>query len=278
MMKRLLSVLVALACLAGIAQAADISEIRGFDKEQKEEYQYLLLGTYPYKEDGTEAPLKWRILYREGDVVTLMTEDIIDNMQVMFVDNYVDGVKKKRFPKKQEFTETDLYAWVNSEMADTILKNQDFSEAIVLHEGDRFYIMSWAELMNTDYGFPHTKSGNTVEQEGEVAVAAAKYRKGYGTPYAKKKILYPDWKNERNKNWNKLFQFAEYGGSSPYWTTKMRPNTKQTGIVGGNGHLSWGGQGDVQKGVRPGVMVDLSKLQITGGDGSPDKPWVMEMK
>ncbi len=275
-MKKSLLILLALACLTGCACGADISEIRGFEK--KLEYQYLLLGTYPYEEDGTEAPLKWRILAREGDVVTLITEDIIDCMQVMFVDNYVDGIKKKNFPKLQEFRETDLYAWVNGEMTDTILKDQDFSEAIVLHDGDRFYIMSWADLMNTDYGFPHTKSGNTVEQEGEVAVAAAKYRKAYGSPYARNKLIYPDWNNERNKNWNKLFQFAAYGNSSPYWSTKMRPNTKQTGIVGGNGHLSWGGQGDVQKGVRPAVMVDLSRLKITGGSGTLDDPWMMEMK
>ncbi|MBQ9211424.1 MAG: hypothetical protein IJ153_06955 [Clostridia bacterium] len=270
-MKKILALLLALACLAGSALAADISQIRGFDKDL--EYQYLILGSYPYEEDGTVAPLTWRVLSREGDQATLITEYLIDNHQMILVDNYNDA-KNHKFSYKnlQSFEETDLYAWVNSEMEATILQDQDFSAAIVLHNGDKFWIMDYADLMNTDYGFPHTKSGNTVEQEGEVAVKAAKYRKAYGTPYAKAKVLYEDWSNKKG---NKLFQFAQYGNSSPYWCSKMRLGYYMAGIVGGNGHLSWSGMGDVQKGVRPAVIVDLSQMTVAGGDGSLENPWIM---
>lgn len=56
----------------------------------------------------------------------------------------------------------------------------------------------------------------------------------------------------------------------------MRPNVKWTGIIGGNGHISWGGQGDVQKGIRPGVQLDLTKITITGGSGTLEDPWIFE--
>ena len=276
--RRIILIAMCLCLLAGSALAADISEVRGYEAGQPEkyEYQYVLLGTYPYEEDGTEAPLLWRILGREGDQITLFTEYVIDNIQVMFVDNYQDAVKKKKFPKVETFEETDLYAWVNSEMEATILRHQDFSSAIVLHEGCRFFVLSNDEMRRTDWGFPDNTMGNTIETPGEVIAVNAKNRKGYGTPYAKAKILYPDWKNTTNRNWNKLFQFTAYGRSSPYWTTKMRPNVKWTGIIGGNGHISWGGQGDVQKGIRPGVQLDLTKITITGGSGTLEDPWIFE--
>jgi len=53
--KRFAAILLALICLAGSASAADTSEIRGYLKG--EDYQYILLGSYPYEEDGTVAPL-----------------------------------------------------------------------------------------------------------------------------------------------------------------------------------------------------------------------------
>jgi len=272
-MRRVLAWMLALCCLMGSAMAADVSQIRGYDKDEKEEYQYAVLGTYPYEKDGREAPLVWRILGREGDIISLFTEDVIDNIQVMFVDNYQDAVKKKKFKKVETFEETDLYGWINSTMQETILKNQDFSSAIELHDGCCFYVMSNEEMRRTEWGFPNSTMGNPIEQEGETIAVNAKNRKGYGTPYAKAKILYKDWKNTKNKNWNKLYQFAAYGNSSPYWTSKMRPGSKMTGIIGGNGHISWGGQGDVQKGIRPATKIDLSRVTVTGGDGSLKNPW-----
>lgn len=275
-MKGWLAVLLAMVCLTGYAFAADMSEVRGYNASATEKYQYLLIGTYPYEEDGTEAPLLWRILGRDGDQIHLFTEYIIDNIQVMFVDNYQDAVKKKNFPKVETFEETDLFRWVNGEMTETILKNQNFRSAIVEDHGGLFHVMDNDEMRRTDWGFPNNTMGNTIENPGEFIAQNAVNRKGFGTPYAKNRILYEDWNNPNNRNWNKLFQFTAYGRSSPYWTAKLKTGRKLCGLVGGNGHLSWGGQGDVQKGIRPGLVLDLTKLQITGGSGTEKDPWIME--
>ena len=270
-MKRLLAMILLLILTTGCALGADMSDVRGHDDKAEEEYQYLILGTYPYEEDGTEAPLLWRILGREGDVITLFTEYIIDVHQVTEVDNYKDS-KAHKFKKAIKYEESDLCAWVNGEMAETILKYDDFSAAIVEAYGGRFHIMDNDELRRTDFGFPDSVRGTTSENPGEVIVPKAKNRKGYGTPYAKTHVLYPDWEN---KSKNKLYVERSYGNSSAYWTARMR--TETAGIVGTNGHLSWSGYGDVQKGVRPALLLDLTKLRITGGQGTLEDPWRMEV-
>lgn len=267
-MKRFAAILLALICLAGSASAADTSEIRGYLKG--EDYQYILLGSYPYEEDGTVAPLLWRFLWRDGDTTLLFTEYIIDVHQVMEVDNYKD-MKNHKFARNLEFSQTDLYTWLNGEMSETIFAEQDFSAAIIPPEdGGLFTILHNTELRNKDYGFPNTTYGTTIEQPGEKAIALAKNRMGYATPYAKAHVLYDDWEKQNRKS----LYVASYGASA-YWTRQMR--SEYTGIVGANGHLSWAGCGDVQKGVRPAVWLDVSKIQLTGGSGTLDDPWTAEV-
>ena len=270
--KQILAAMLFLMVLTGAALAADMSQVRGYDKDSEQEYQYLLMGTYPYEEDGTEAPLLWRILGREEDTIHLFTEYLIDVRQVFEVDNY-KAAKAHKYPKGVTFEETDLYAWVNGEMTQTILKDEDFSAAIVEAGGGKFHIMDNTEMRRTDWGFPDNTMGNTIENPGEVIAVNAKNRKGWGTPYAKAVRLYPDW---GGKPRDRLFLFREYGSSSPYWSAKMR--TSMCGIIGGNGHLSWSGCGDVQKGVRPALVLDLTKLEITGGTGTLEDPWTMKVK
>lgn len=274
MMRKILAVMLCLACLAGSALAADMSEVRGYDKSAENDYQYLALGTYPYEEDGTEAPLLWRILYREGDTLTLFTEYLIDTHQVFEIENYKDAVKKHKFSKTTVFEETDLFKWVNGEMTQTIMKNQDFSPAVIEAEGGLFHIMDYMELRRTEYGFPNSRYGNTAENSWEHPTPLAKNRKAWGTPYAQAKVIYPDWSKE-TKHY-KLIQYGSYGNSSPYWTADLRPDLG--GMVGANGHLSVHGKGDVQIGVRPAMMLDLTKLELTGGQGTLEDPWRMELK
>ncbi len=301
-MKRIMAATICLICLAGCALGESNPEIRGYDADLQ--YQYAQLGTYPYEEDGTVAPLVWRVLARYGDQAVMITESLIDNYQMILVDNYPDSRHHKfSYKNLKGFWETDLYRIVNGEMTETILRDQDFSDAIILRDvytyetaadqlagivredlekmdegaksADRFFIPNYKDMMNTDYGFPHTKAGNTVEQEGEVAVPAAGRRKAWGTPYATNKVLYEDWSN---KGFKKLYLFTQYGDSSPYWVSQMRLGYYMAGIIGGNGHLSWSGMGDVQKGVRPMVMLDLSRLTVAGGSGTLEDPWRMELK
>ena len=273
-MKRWLATVLCLMLLAGCALAADMSEVRGYDKKQENDYQYLQFGTYPYEADGTEAPLVWRILAREGDVLTLFTEDIIDTHQVWEIPNYKDAVKKHNFNKSTVFEETDLFAWVNGEMTETILKHEDFSSAIVEHGGGLFYIMTYKDFKKKEYGFPNSRYGNTRENPWEVPQALAVNRKGYGTPYAKEKLIYPDWKEQGSRNL-RLILYKQYGDSSPYWCIGD-PRPIYGGIVGANGHLSVHGKGDVGIGVRPAMMLDLTKLELIGGSGTLEDPWLMK--
>ena len=302
----------------GTGNAAANEQIRGYD--EKGGYQYLQLGTYYYKKNGEKQPLVWRILQRNGNLLQLITENIIDVKQMINIDDYNKAVKhkfKSRFDEPYE--QMDIYFWINGEMASTILEKQDFSAAIVPHKvkepikktkkdehyvseelvypdeeimrqnenlteeekllfpygKDLFYIMTYGDMMNEKNGFPRTLAGNTVEQEGEVAVPEAGRRKAFATPYAKEVVQHPGWKKYTSKL--TITVWAEYGGASPYWTICRRPGYYMVGIIGGNGHLSWRSMASVMIGVRPATIIDLSKLQVTGGNGSQDKPWVMEV-
>ena len=272
-MKRGLAVLCMLCVLwmAGSAGAAGIDEIRGYDAEN-EEYQILTMGTYPYEKDGTAAPLKWRVLYIENGVATLMTEYIIDVHQVIETADF-ESTQKHKYRSFTSFPETDLYAYLNGEMLDTMCAEQDFRFALKETENGRLYVFTNLEYMNEAYGFPHTKSGSSIENPGEIAVAAAKRRMAVGTPYAKAHALYEKWSGKNKR------LYVDINGCSPYWTATMRRTDGKgvyMGIIGKNGHISWSGYGSVFIGVRPAVQVDLSGFRLAGGSGTLEDPWRLE--
>ena len=269
-MKRFWIAVLCMLCTVGSALAADIQDIRGYVKN--EAYQILELGTYPYEEDGTVAPLKWRVLYTENQVATMMTEYIIDVHQVIITEDF-ETTEKRKYRPFVSFPESDLYAYLNGEMLDTICAEQDFRDALIETENGLLYIFTNLEYMNEDYGFPHTKSGSTIENPGEVAVAAAKRRMAVGTPYAKKHTLYENWTGKNKR------LYVDVNGCSPYWTATMRRTDGKgsyLGIIGKNGHISWSGYGSVHIGVRPVVQVDLSRFRVTGGTGTLEEPWQLE--
>ena len=296
--------------------AAENGQIRGFIEDQ--DYQYMQLGSYYYSENGGKKPLVWRVLYRKGNIAQLITENVIDAMQMIKIEDFYTAVKKRNYKSKfnTPYEEMDIYYWLNGEMAEVIFENQDFSSAIVPHKiteskkgetdvpeepgyqaesggnlsadekekfpygKDLFYIMTYADMKNGIFGFPKTTHGNTKENEGEIAVPESGRRKAYATPYAKSKVQYPDWK--KNTAQYKLdvvtvYEGMTYGGSSPYWTIKRRPGYYMSGIVGANGHLSWSNMASVRVGVRPATIIDLNRLRVTGGNGTLESPWVMEV-
>ena len=269
-MKRFLALLLCILCAAGNATAADVNDIRGYEKDQ--EYQILELGTYPYEEDGTPAPLKWRVLYVENQVATLITEYIIDVHQVVLTEDF-KTTEKRKYRSFTSFPESDLYAYLNGEMLDTICSELDFRDALEETENGKLFIFTNLEYMNEDYGFPHTKSGSTIEQPGEVAVAAAKRRMAVGTPYAKTHTLYQDWTGKNKR------LYVDINGCSPYWTATMRRTDGKgsyLGIIGKNGHISWSGYGSVHIGVRPVIRIDLSGFRVAGGSGTLEDPWRLD--
>ena len=307
---------------AGSNDGNSCEQIRGWDgtvsEDYEKQYQYLQLGTYYYEEDGGRAPLVWRVLYRKENIAQLVTEQVVDAMQMIKIDDFTTAVKKRNYKSKYNtpYEETDLYYWLNGEMARVMFENQDFSSAIVPHRitesvkgetdvavepgyqetgsgdmtaeerekfpygKDLFYILTYADMKNEDFGFPKTTPGNTKENEGEIAVPESGRRKAFATPYAKAKVQYPDWK--KNTSRYKLdvvtvYKGMGYGGSSPYWAIKRRPGYYMSGIVGANGHLSWSNMASVRIGVRPATIVDLSRLEVTGGAGTLDNPWIMSV-
>ena len=135
-------------------------------------------------------------------------------------------------------------------------------------------------MKNELFGFPKTHHGNTIENEGERAIPESGRRKAYPTPYAAAKVQYPEWKKvtpHYNLDVVLNYKGMNYGGASPYWAIKRRPNSYMVGIVGANGHLSWSNMASVRIGVRPAAIVDLSKLKVTGGSGTEKDPWIMEV-
>ncbi len=271
-MKRFLAAVLVLVCLCSQALAADITDLRGFDEEAG--YQYLELGTYPYEADGTVAPVTWRILKVDGETAILITEYIIDVRQVVETPTFSDQ-QKRRYRRFTTFPESDLYAWMQGPMLDTIFAQQDFRDALVEHENGLLYVMTNLEFMNEEYGFPHTKSGSTIENPGEKIVPEAVRRMAMGTPYAKQVRLYENWAGK-----NKTL-YVDQNGCSPYWTSTMRSDNGKgfrLGIIGKNGHISWGTYGCVYIGVRPAAEIRLDALEVAGGSGTLEDPWKMEMK
>ncbi len=270
MMKRLIAAVLLLATLAGTALAGDLTGLQGYTEEGKNyTYQFLELGSYPYEEDGTVKPLLWRVLLlEEGQKATLMTEYVIDVHQVIEVGTYKECIAHK-FRQFTHFRESDLAIYMNGEMLDKICEEQDFKDAIIEAENGLIYPFTNLEFMNEEYGFPHTKSGSTIENPGEVAFAEAKKRMAYGTPYAKTHQLIEGWKG-RNKT-----LVLKYGCAA-YWTATMRRADGKgfmMGIIGGNGHISWHGYGDVSIGVRPAMRINLTDFDIVGGSGTMEDPW-----
>ena len=268
-MKRMMAVcliLVCLLCALEGALASEISEVRGYDNQAESDYQYLLFGTYPYEEDGTEKPVLWRILYRDGDRILLFPEYIIDAHQIAEIDNYQKSINHK-YKKNIKFEESDLFAWVNGTMTERLLKAEEARAAVVEDHGGLFHIMDDDELRNTVWGFPDSAFGTAKENPDEVVVPLAKNRMGYGTPWAKAYVPYEKWGSKKNK----LYQDYRYNGTVAYWGSRLRPQLGR--IIGANGHLSWSGFGNVQIGVRPAMVLDLSKLKLTAGTGTLEDPW-----
>ena len=172
------------------------------------------------------------------------------------------------------FAESDLYTYLNGEMLDTICAEQDFRGALAETENGKLFVFTNLEYMNEDFGFPHTKSGSTIENEGEVAVAAAKRRMAVGTPWAKTHTLYDNWTGKNKR------LYVDVNGCSPYWTATMRRTDGKgsyLGIIGKNGHISWSGYGSVHIGVRPAVRIDLSGFTVAGGSGTLEDPWRLNL-
>ncbi|GHU83876.1 hypothetical protein FACS1894196_4460 [Clostridia bacterium] len=240
-MRLIAALLAALCALCSSPGAAEnkATALRGWEKRNG--YQYITLGVYPQEADETEAPVLWRVLEVWDGEALLLMEYILDVYPVMFPG---EGTKPRH--ETHSFEESDLYVWLNGEMADRMLTPAE--QAMLQSDRGRLFLLTKKEYRSPDYGFPTAEYG---EQ---------KARQCKGTPYALSRGLYRD----------------PTFGTSPYWLnyTKAQPDTRLQ-IVGYNGHMSYAGYTRMDVGVRPAVRVALDRCFITAGEGSREAPYIL---
>lgn len=256
-----MAALLALLLLPLWAQA---EEMRGFDKSypKAERYQWVRLGAYPYEKDGTQRPVLWKVLdVKEGQAL-LFSDIILDTRQAMNCDNQSDS-EKRLFRRMDDFSESDLCAWMNEEMLPALLGDSPMMDALVETRYGRLYPLTDEQMLTPAYGF---SAGRYDDVKGFPE------RQAVASPYAKSVNLYPDWCKAL---------FVSYDtDTSPYWVIGFR-NPGQANymlqIAGDNGHLSYCVYSR-QVGVRPALTLDVSLCRIISGDGTKSSPFVLEYK
>ena len=240
-----------LLCLAALFPA-QAEELRGFEKSRG--YEYAQLGCYPYEEDGAQKPVLWRVLTADEGSALLLTEYIIDTKQIIFeTDQKV--IEKHSFRRINSYEKSDLYAWLNADGLDTLLGDDPIRDALMQEPGlGLLFPLTQEQYLDEDtYGF-------SKGQWGE-ALNAYPRRQAVSTPYARKNGLYVERAN----------------GKSPYWCVAIKDATGyKFGLVGYNGHISWGAYTNIKVGgLRLAVRLDLSRIEITGGLGTVDSPYTL---
>lgn len=252
------------------AHAEEAPALRGYDTKTRK-YQYATFGVYPYEKDGAAAPVLWRILGRgiaaeddvigreeydhmakkyanrdeftedNDDVFLLMTEYIIDTVLYHPVRDTADG-------PGLDYADTNVKNVLCSEILPRMLTPEEQQVLVEMPDRGLLSLPSRrGELFHPDYGF--------VEEDFTVL----KRRCTTGTPYAYAQGL------------RKIV-----GDYSWYWTTDWRAPGRRW-IVGDNGHISVSGL-DREGGIRPICYVHADMLNIAGGDGTKDSPFVLTLK
>ena len=262
-----LTVLV-LCCFFGIAgapaeSAVDACGLRGWDHDAG--WQYVIMGYYPYEEDGSKAPVLWQVLAVEDGKALLYTTYIIDAHQPTEVSG--KNAEKHNYPVISDYGETDLNRWLNDEMIGMLLADEPVINAVTEEQYGRLYPLTDFELMEEKYGF-------TNQRFYEV-----RSRWAYATPYALSVKLYPDYGSRIQKD-------RSYG-TSGYWVAALKRDTKTNeqktgrylqicaGIAdphekGGTniGHLSFGYLNRTTVGLRLALRLDTSRVQVISGSGT----------
>lgn len=230
-----LLVLLMLGCAA--AQAQDASSIAGYSKASG--YEYVNFGSYPTDADGTEQPILWRVLRSADGEAYLLSEYILFASPVHADYEHYDG-----------WENSDLYAYLNNEFKQDAFSAAD-QQALICRTEDNALVtlISGDELRDASIGF----SSNNA-------------RLCTSTAWAR-----------RERPENKKLQLMIYSKGhkySPWWSrTRSTDNPKQQRRVMDEGKTGRLSVGNPDMGVRPAVNVDLTKLIITGGNGSIESPY-----
>ena len=139
--------------------------------------------------------------------------------------------------------------WLNTVCIETLFGGDPVRNLLIpdATRGELF-ILNMDELRNPAYGF----SANTWGEQPS--------RQAAGTPYAvRTRGLYSDG-----------------NGKVSYWAADIKDEEAyRLALVGYDGHLSWGGYTRQNVGLRLAIRVDMSDLEVTGGAGTRQKPFIL---
>ena len=264
-MKRILTMaaVLILVCVQCIA-IADNGEIRGWNETDK--YCYIQLGTYPTTAEGERAPVLWRVLDVTDGQALVLADKILDVQQVIFCDNKKDSDARK-FRKINDYSESDLCVWMNETMLPDLCLEQDFSDALAEGTFGKLYPLTDEQFLNPEYGFVNTRWA----AEGQ----HWKCRQFFATDYAKTHELYKGYTNAAN---NKLYVDREWGTCSAWVATVKDPRDVKLSLLGYNGHLSYGVYTRVNVGVLPAMTLDVNRCTVTGGTGTGEDPFILDIQ
>lgn len=264
-MKRFFALMLVLTVACTLCSAlAGTEEVRGYNDTDK--YCYVQIGTYPTTAEGEREPVLWRVLDVTDGQALVLSDKILDVQQVIFCDNKKDSDKRK-FRKISDFTESDLFVWLNETMLQDLCLEQDFYEALIEGEFGKLYPLTDEQYLNSDYGFVNTRWAG----EGK----HWKCRQFYATDYAKEHVLYEGYTTAAN---NKLYVDRQWGTSSAWAATVKDPKDVKLSLVGYDGHLSYGVYTRVNVGVLPAMTLDLGKCSVTGGTGTAEDPFQLSVQ
>ena len=230
---------------APIASATDLSTaaltdaqrlVRGYDAEAG--YIYINYGRYPYYEDGTEAPILWRVLGVDEDGwALLLTEYVIDF--AMYHEKKVT---------MENWRDNTIYHTLNDEMRLVMFTDEELSAVRYTEEKGWLYYLDNEDYRNTDYGFRHWQLKPQKERECQP------------TPYA---MTNPHaWKDRSN-------------GCTWYFSTGV-PRRGFHNLIGYDGHTSTAAN-NRYGGVRCACKLKLSMLSNVQGEGTKEDPYTFEV-
>lgn len=258
-----------LFCCTAIAE--ETVPFRGYDPETHS-YQYVIFGTYPYTEEGNDAPVLWRVLgpgtpgdddvlvaeevaaynkdkYSNGDAFTEDTADVYCLMTEYIIDTVLyNDVRDEEGGPTLDYWDTLIYRSLNGEILGRLLTDSEQSALLEMPGRGRLSLPSRkGELFRRDYGFA---DGDFTKD---------RRRRAAGTPYAFSQGL-------RHIS----------GVYSWHWTTDWRAYGRRW-IVGDDGHISVSGL-DREGGIRPVIYVHTDMLRAAGGSGTLEDPYQLVIR
>lgn len=229
------------ACFLWVGSACAES-IRGWTKEDR--YQYVHIGTYPQKRDGTVQPVLWRVLDVTDDQALLLMEYVMDVYPVILEDDPV-AIAEHTYRHIETIEDSDLYVWMNGELTDTLFSPED--KSLLIQDRGSVFLLTDTEYCTSTYGFTTSVYGKQ------------KTRQCKATEYAVSRGM-----------------FVSELGTSGYWANAVKsPTDHKMQIVGYDGHLSYGGYTRKDLGIRVAAKVDLTLCDWSAGTGAKDDPFVL---